>query len=200
MARTTRRRFLEAGLAVPAALVARPVLRWGPQGLGQFVQSTPACRDDEHPTPAETEGPYFRPHSPERASLIEPGVEGTKLVLSGTVAGVTCGFVAHALLDFWQADARGAYDGVGFRLRGHQFTAADGRYRLETIVPGPDDDRTRHLHVRVQAPGKAVLTTQLFFPDEPLNARDALFRAELVIKIADGKDGKTGTFKFILNI
>ena len=26
-------------------------------------------------------------------------------------------------------------DNQGFRYRGHQFTDADGRYRLETIVP-----------------------------------------------------------------
>ena len=31
---------------------------------------------------------------------------------------------AGALLDFWQADAKGHYDNSGFRLRGHQFADA----------------------------------------------------------------------------
>src|SRR5262249_27516298 len=43
---------------------------------------TPACGDDDHDaTPAQTEGPYYTSNTPERASLLEPGVTGTKLVV-----------------------------------------------------------------------------------------------------------------------
>ena len=38
-------------------------------------------------------------------------------------------------IDVWQADAAGDYDTRGFVLRGHQFTGADGGYRLRTIAP-----------------------------------------------------------------
>jgi hypothetical protein len=34
-----------------------------------------------------------------------------------------------------QADSTGRYDNSGFRLRGHQYTASDGSYRLATVVP-----------------------------------------------------------------
>jgi protocatechuate 3,4-dioxygenase beta subunit len=64
-------------------------------------------------------------------------------------------------LDFWQADVNGAYDNVGFRFRGHQFTNAQGAFALTTIVPGLYPGRTRHIHVKMQAPGRPVLTTQL---------------------------------------
>jgi len=33
---------------------------------------TPQCHDGEETTIRETEGPYFKPSSPERADLVEP--------------------------------------------------------------------------------------------------------------------------------
>src|SRR2546423_12359663 len=114
-------------------------------------------------TPAQTEGPYFKPGSPARTSLIEGGMTGTRLLLSGRVVTLACAPVAGATLDFWQADAAGTYDNSGYRLRGHQLTDAAGRYSLETILPGEYPGRTEHIHVKVRAPGKDVLTTQLYF-------------------------------------
>ncbi len=163
------------------------------------LSPTPACGDDDdEPTLAQTEGPYFTPGSPERASLMEPGMTGTKLLVSGLVVTTGCRPVARALLDFWQADDKGDYDNKGFRLRGHQFTDAQGRYRLETILPGLYTGRTRHIHVKVQAPGGRVLTTQLYFPNEPANARDGIFRSELVMKVRGGAGGQEGSFTFVL--
>ncbi len=160
---------------------------------------TPACGDDDDPTPAQTEGPYFTPDSPERASLLEPGTAGTRMVLVGRVLTTGCRPVARALVDFWHADADGVYDNVGYRMRGHQYTDADGRYRLETVVPGLYPGRTRHFHVKVQAPGGPVLTTQLYFPGEPANARDGIFDAALEMRVADARDGgKEAAFDFVL--
>jgi protocatechuate 3,4-dioxygenase beta subunit len=48
----------------------------------------------------------------------------------------------------------------------------EGRYRFRTILPALYPGRTRHYHVKVQAPERPVLTTQLYFPDEPTNRRD----------------------------
>ncbi len=75
----------------------------------------------------------------------------------------SCVPVAGALLDFWHADADGEYDLDGFRLRGHQFTDGEGHFSLETVMPGLYPGRTRHIHVKVQAPGGPILTTQLYF-------------------------------------
>ncbi len=61
--------------------------------------------------------------------------------------------LANALLDFWQCDDAGVYDTRGFKLRGNQFTDAEGRYRLDTIVPGLYPGRTRHIHVKLQPTG-----------------------------------------------
>jgi protocatechuate 3,4-dioxygenase beta subunit len=206
----TRRRLLELGLALPLPLVLAACS--GEEEPGALETSTttatsddtttlaptPDCEDGDEPTPEQTEGPFFTPDSPERASLLEPGIAGTRLVLAGSVLAVDCRPVAGALLDFWHADAGGAYDNEGYRLRGHQFTDARGRYRLETIVPGLYTGRTRHIHVKAQAPDQPVLTTQLYFRDEPGNESDGLFDPALLLDV--GADGGRGRFDFVLEL
>ena len=101
-------------------------------------------------------------------------------------------------MDFWQADPEGEYDNVGFRLRGHQYTDREGRWRLETVVPGLYPGRTRHVHVKVQAPHGRPLTTQLFFPGEPRNLRDGIFDPELMMAIREQGGREAGRFHFVL--
>src|SRR5438045_8408094 len=120
----SRRALLRAGLLVPIGLAHETVAAWAQPG-----SLAPTCADTP---PAETEGPFFKPRSPERTSLIEPGMTGMKLVLTGYVLSSGCKPVAHALLDFWHADERGIYDTAGCRLRGHQFTDERGHY---VVVP-----------------------------------------------------------------
>ncbi|MEO8084886.1 MAG: dioxygenase, partial [Ardenticatenales bacterium] len=105
-----------------------------------------------------------------------------------------------AILDFWHCDDAGQYDNTGFNLRGHQFADADGRWRLTTIVPGVYPGRTRHIHVRVQAPDGPLLTTQLYFPDEPGNASDGIFDAALMMDMAGDASGRTGAFDFVVRV
>ncbi|NJO39564.1 MAG: intradiol ring-cleavage dioxygenase [Cyanobacteria bacterium CRU_2_1] len=158
---------------------------------------TPAC-DDSDLTPSQTEGPYYTPDSPERTSLLEPGITGTTIILTGQVLSSNCAPIARALVDVWHSDAEGEYDNVGYRLRGHQFTDDAGYYSLETIIPGLYPGRTRHFHVKVQAPNQPVLTTQLYFPEEPQNERDRLFQPALLLAVQEIDDGKQATFNFIL--
>jgi protocatechuate 3,4-dioxygenase beta subunit len=190
--RLTRRRLLEGAALAPAALV---LAQCGGEDKPprKTLAATPAC-DDHAPTQAETEGPYFTPGSPERTSLLEAGVRGTPLLLSGRVLDARCRPLRSALLDFWQADGGGVYDNDGYRLRGHQFTDAAGRYRLATVVPGLYPGRTRHVHVKVQQRGGQVLTTQLYFPGEPVNQQDSLYDAALEMK----RSGRRGSFDFVL--
>jgi protocatechuate 3,4-dioxygenase beta subunit len=165
------------------------------------LKATPACGDADDVTQAQTEGPYFTRNSPERTSLLENGAGGTKLVLTGVVLDRSCRPIARALVDFWQADDKGEYDNKGYKYRGHQFTDAEGRYKLETVVPGLYPGRTRHIHVKAQAPSKPVLTTQLYFPSEPGNARDGIFDKDLVMDLQDAQGGgKAGTFDFVLDV
>lgn len=149
-------------------------------------------------TPAQTEGPYYTPDTPERTSLIEPGMTGTKLVLTGYVLDANCQPIAQAWLDFWQADDEGEYDNAGYVMRGHQFTDAAGRYQLETVLPGLYPGRTRHIHVKVQAPNGPVLTSQVYFPGEAANASDGIFDAALIAEVQTTADGLRGTFNFVI--
>ncbi|MGH9222790.1 MAG: dioxygenase [Acidimicrobiales bacterium] len=159
---------------------------------------TPECVDADDVTLAQTEGPYFTRSSPEKANLYADVNTGTRLVLTGSVLTTSCLAVSRALVDVWQADAAGDYDNRGYRLRGHLFTDASGRYRIETVVPGLYPGRTRHLHVKVQAPNGPILTTQLYFPGEARNASDGIYRRELEMDISDTANGKNGTFDFVV--
>lgn len=194
----TRRRLLELGFAVPvgAALAGHADIFGTPA-----LAATPHIADADEPTPAMTEGPYFTPNSPERKSIVPAGAPGTRLTLSGRVLTTAGRPVANALIDFWQADARGAYDNRGYRFRGHQFTDARGRYALTTVVPGLYPGRTRHIHVKVQAPRKQVLTTQLFFPGVAANRSDGIFELDCLIsgwKLVNGR--RVGRFDFVLRV
>jgi len=151
-------------------------------------------------TVAQTEGPYFKTNSPERTSLVDDTVPGTLLTITGQVLAADGTPVANALLDFWQANASGAYDNSGYNLRGHQYTDANGYYTLTTVVPGLYPGRTRHIHVKVQAPNSPMLTTQLYFPGEARNSTDGIFDPSLVLSVTDNGDGtQAATFNFVVN-
>jgi protocatechuate 3,4-dioxygenase beta subunit len=214
--RISRRRLQALALALPAPLAlaaltgrgAGIVLSQSAEGTAAadstpVLAPTPACgdADDLETTIEQTEGPYFTPDSPERTSLWEEGMAGTPLLLTGYVYATNCQPVAKALIDFWQADDAGVYDNEGYTMRGHQFTDEDGRYELETIVPGLYPGRTRHIHVKVQAPDQPVLTTQLYFPETPENDEDGIFDESLLVDIAEtDEEGQQAYFTFVLDV
>jgi protocatechuate 3,4-dioxygenase beta subunit len=193
----TRRRLLELGVALPplAALAGGTDLL-----TTTALAATPSIADDDA-TPALTEGPYFTPNSPRRKSIVPAGAGGTRLTLGGRVLTTAGKPVARALVDFWQASAGGEYDNSGYRFRGHQLTDAQGRYTLLTVVPGIYPGRTKHIHVKVQAPNEAVLTTQLFFPGVARNRSDGIYTAECLLRnwrLANGR--RLARFDFVLDV
>jgi protocatechuate 3,4-dioxygenase beta subunit len=219
----SRRTFLRAALALPAgAMMAACIAPTAapspeaqttppsappsaPESLPSTVilEPTLSCADDDdEPTLAQTEGPYYTPNTPERVSFLEEGITGVELLLSGYVLKTDCAPVSRALVDFWHCDDAGNYDNVGYRLRGHQFTDEQGRYQLTTIVPGLYPGRTRHIHVKVQEPNQPVLTTQLYFSDEASNNRDGIFHPSLLVESSmetiDGKNLMDALFNFVL--
>ena len=183
---------------VAVLLVAGPA---APRVVGQRSVSPPAltCAPPARVTPSQTEGPFYKANTPQRTTLLESGMAGTKLTLTGYVLTANCRPVAGAWLDFWQADDRGAYDNAGFRMRGHQFTDNAGVYYLETLLPGLYTGRTRHIHVKVRAPNGPILTTQLYVPGEARNQSDGIFNPALVMTMRDGAGGKVGFFNFVVN-
>jgi protocatechuate 3,4-dioxygenase beta subunit len=217
----TRRRFLESSALVPIVFAVgacggddRPAGSTAAPATGASagpattsaeaaaeagtLQATPACDDHDEPTVPETEGPFYTPNTPRRSNLVTAGLGGIPLLLTGDVVDTSCRPIRGALLDFWQADAGGEYDNDGFRLRGHQFADASGRYALRTIVPGLYPGRTRHIHVKVQRPHGKILTTQLYFPGEPRNRTDSIFDRSLLMDIRRTGRGRRAQFRFVL--
>lgn len=187
-----RRKILQIGAGALACL-ALPRF-----AAGQELSLTPQCEGNSVVTSAQTEGPFFKPKSPLLSDLRQSGLAGDTVTLTGFVLTRDCRPVANALVDLWHADAKGDYDNRGFRGRGHQFTDAQGRYRFVTILPARYTGRTRHYHVKVQAANGPVLTTQLYFPGEPGNARDPLFRRELLMAVSDAVSGRAARFDFVI--
>jgi protocatechuate 3,4-dioxygenase beta subunit len=191
----TRRHILTTGAVAAGSLITLDA------SLAQApLDPTPECRDGNAVTQRQTEGPFFKPSSPERADLIEAGIKGQPIDLVGFVLTRGCKPVPGALVDLWHADDAGEYDNTGFRLRGHQFADAEGRYRFRTIVPALYPGRTRHFHVKVQPKGGRILTTQLYFPGEAANRSDGLFRRELLIRTAKNQGSIAGRFDFVLDM
>jgi len=189
-----RRTILKVGAGL---FIAGPMF-----GNRQALAQTPSC--DDNPTPRQIEGPFYSPQTPRRSKLID-GLKGEILVLEGRVLSTTCQPLANAIVDLWSCDAAGEYDNAGFKLRGHQITDAQGRFRFETLVPGSYGNssfrRTPHLHVKVQGPSTPLLTTQLYFPNDPLNARDSFYNPALLVKISQAKTQlKVATFDFVLPV
>jgi protocatechuate 3,4-dioxygenase beta subunit len=150
-------------------------------------------------TPTQIEGPYYKVGSPHRATLIEPGISGIPLVLTGQVLNERGKPIPGAVLDFWQSDDRGNYDMLGDILRGHVFTDQDGRYSIETIVPACYEPRqARHIHVKLQGVGRPY-TTQLYFSDDENRVKDSYYMRELEVQMEDLPGGsKKGTYNFVI--
>jgi protocatechuate 3,4-dioxygenase beta subunit len=165
-------------------------------------------------TPANVEGPLYRPGAPLRpppVALCAADEPGTPLIVSGRVLAAADGRpLPGARLDVWQANDAGRYENEDpgqpdFNLRG-RFTADDaGRYEFRTVVPGAyhiagdgpvarlltalgrEDWRPGHVHAKVEAEGFAPLTTQLYMPDDPRLGADAIgaVKPRLVVALVE---------------
>lgn len=192
----TRRRFVIHASA-SLALASLPSLANAQRGV---------CA----PTEPDVEGPYYRVGAPLRADLTTPELEGRRLIVRGLVRGRDCEPLPRALLDVWQADARGHYDNDGsgahaaseIVLRGRIRADAQGRYELRTIVPGRYRDGVRyrpsHVHVKLVAPGHRILTTQLYFEGDPYNEGDRFFGPSRVLRAEPERGELAAAFDFTL--
>jgi len=180
---------------------ALPVVGNGPagaQGIAQHLGLTPRCGDDDELTLAQDEGPFFKPNAPLRHDLATDVRDGNRITIAGFVIDKQCQPIPGSLLEIWHADNVGRYDNAGFRLRGHQQVDDQGRWWFNTIIPAAYPGRTRHYHFKVQRPGGQLLTTQLYFPGEPLNQRDRLFDKRLLLHVTAASDSSVGRYDFVL--
>jgi protocatechuate 3,4-dioxygenase beta subunit len=151
-------------------------------------------------TSANQEGPYYLEGSPEKSDLVEAGLAGTPVVITGSVYDQECNPIPEAKVDFWQANAEGVYDNAGYVLRGHVVTDANGVYSIRTIEPGLYTGRPPHIHVKVFAPdGRELLTTQLYFPGSE-NSADVRAAPDLLVTYLEPDDSgeRRVVFNFIV--
>lgn len=156
------------------------------------------------PTVDNVRGPFYRKGAPFRTSLCPADEPGEPLIVSGRVVGLPdCRPLAGAILDVWQANAKGLYSnmlGLGdpddpktFLLRGRMRTDHEGWYRFETVLPGHYPlwllTRPRHIHFIVTYPGYVPLITQLFFEGDKYLERDPWVKDSLIIRLTKGGAG-----------
>ncbi len=195
-----RRDFLKigAGTLLVGGMQAESFRAFG--APRQALEATPSCGEE---TEENAEGPFYRAGAPERFDLIEPGVVGTPLWLSGVIRAQTCTLLAGGVVDLWQADGKGVYDNTGFRLRGRATTDAQGRWKFRTVIPGHYGSgrfvRPKHIHLKVSAPGHALITTQLYFAGDRYNVSNPMVLPSLIMtpKPRPG-GGQKATFDFVL--
>jgi catechol 1,2-dioxygenase len=146
-----------------------------------------------------------------RRALVDQGIEGVALMITGRVLSQDCKTpLGEVLMDVWQADAAGRYDNDGtfgrgatpLRLRGRLVTDASGAYSIRTILPGRylngSTYRPAHVHVKLSARGHQPITTQLYFPDDPYNAGDPFIRKSLIMQTQTKPDGVQAHYEFVL--
>jgi protocatechuate 3,4-dioxygenase beta subunit len=129
-----------------------------------------------------TEGPYYVSGTSAlvNGNLNTTQLPGTPIQISGHVyEGLDNSKpVANAKIELWHTDDTGSYHpnsngdvskytAADIALRGFITTDAQGAYKFTSIYPGEYSGRTRHIHVKVTAPGKATVTTQLIIPTLP---------------------------------
>ncbi len=171
-----RRQILAAGAAAAASAMGSRLSH----AQQKLLPAT--CTTSLNPILGWNNIPEYKSDSPIRRSLFDPALDwrgknwpgspsdGDRVTLFGRVLTTRCEPVANARLEFWHTNLEGQYDYTGHNFRGMQNADAEGRYRLETIMPGQYYGR-RHFHYLIGAlldesqPG--ILVTQaITLPDE----------------------------------
>ncbi len=141
-------------------------------------------------TGSQTAGPYWHLiEHPDWADLLRAAGPngalagtGERILLTGQVTdgeGAPC---PDAMVEIWQADPEGRYDGA-FHGFGRCATDREGRYRFVTLKPGPVRGRGNatqapHVTLSIFARGlMAQVVTRLYFAGEALNEADPVLAA-----------------------
>lgn len=169
----------------------------GVMGAGALLSTIARAAQRLRPTPQETLGPFFPMRIPEdhdadltRIAGKNGVAKGQVITLSGQVLFPDGSPVSGAELKIWQANSAGRYANpidtnpapLDADFEGVALFNCDqaGRYSIRSIKPGPyptpaGDMRAPHIHFDVSSKDYR-LVTQMYFPDEPLNPTDLLFR------------------------
>ncbi len=137
---------------------------------------------------------------PGTAETIALSRAGEPLIVTGVVYGPDCRTpLGGATIEAWQTDSRGHY-GPGedcCYLRGVVRTGGDGRYTLQTVVPGRYDEGNpppRHIHLKVGHPDARPVMTEILFAGDP-----GIGTANpLAVTPSTGQDGQRAEFRIVL--
>ncbi|MDB5366831.1 MAG: hypothetical protein JWM77_2758 [Rhodospirillales bacterium] len=118
--------------------------------------------------------------------------KGEVIEVRGRVLGRDGTPVRGARIQLWQANAAGRYDHPGdrndapldpdFQSSAQLVSKADGAFQFLTVMPGayPAADFIRARHIHFDVAGSATrLVTQMYFPDDPLQAKDPVFHHDV---------------------
>ena len=179
-------------------------------------------------TKGSIEGPYYVPDAPElpaKATLpMREDEPGTPFVFKGQVRELDGTPIAGGKVEIWHADGLGFYSQYApnlpkWNLRGTVVADDEGRYEITTRQPAPyqiptDGScgkliaaagwhawRPAHLHLKVSAPGRQLITTQLYFPGDPHNDDDvaSAVKPELLLDVTKTADGAETVYDFVLD-
>lgn len=148
------------------------------------------------PTPDQFVGPYYPVQKPtdggnDMSHL--PGREkalGEIIYVTGRVLNLHGEPCPNVNIEIWQCNAAGRYVhkndhnpapiDPNFDGYANIVTDAQGRYRFKTVKPGaypitPDFWRPPHIHYDIVGRVNR-LVTQMYFPNEPLNAKDPILQ------------------------
>ena len=185
---------------------------------------------DRKGTSGTIEGPYYIPGAPEfrsEATLpMRDDEKGTPFLFQGTVTDLDGNPLENAQVELWHADDDGYYSQFApgipeWNLRGTIVTGPDGRFTFRTVKPAPyqiptDGScgaliaaagwhpwRPAHLHLKVSAPGKQLITTQLYFEGGQWVGDDVAqaVKPELILRPipAASGTGEEVTYDFVLD-
>lgn len=177
---------------------ARPVPPPARRQLLRWLAALPLLGTLAAPRPAQPQGQPLRPTPPDGlgpfyptawegdvdADLTRVGdagalAEGQPLTVSGVLRDTAGRPLVGALVEIWQADARGHYRHPGddpaardprFQGFGRTRSGADGSYRFRTIRPPGYGNRPPHIHFRVVTDDRRELVTQMYFAGDNANA------------------------------
>ena len=199
--RPNRRNFL---FTVPAAVAGAAVLP---------AQAAQSCRVSN----GDVLGPFFLPGSAQNVNatieLAKTTEAGDHILITGRVVAPDCKTpIAGAMVDVWQANAKGAYDisnpsekiaPANYNLRGQTQTNNKGEFVLKTVMPGRYDippglpglekmagkTRPAHIHMTVVHPLFVPLTTQIYFNGDSQIKGDPWAKHSRMIVEMKGKQG-----------
>ena len=165
-------------------------------GVTGISATSSATAGERKVTLSQTEGPFYPiiEQTDKDTDLTRYGDRdvralGDVVLVVGRVLNEEGAPVEDAVVDIWQANAAGRYAhekdpnpaplDPNFQTWAIMTTSADGGYGFRTIKPGaypvePDWTRPPHIHIKVSKRGYRELTTQMYFPGDPLNDVDRL--------------------------